>query len=230
MLRAVKTEGNNNIVSLPNVTTTNNLEAEMTSGQQVPFLTNQVTNTGAGLGGNNGLALANSVQRQKVGTTLKVTPQIISETDEVILKIELTSSELSGKSGDAGSLITNERTVKTSVRACSGCTIVIGGMIKNDNDNSETRVPLLSKIPLIGELFRTRSGTREKSNMMIFIQPRILRDAVQANAETSARYNTLRDAEAKQKARSELLPLLKKDSEPALPELGPPPAPVTARP
>ena len=168
------------------------------------------------------------VNREDVGTTLKVTPQIISGNDEVILKIELESSELSGQSGDAGSLITNTRSVKTSVRVRSNSTIVIGGMIKNGSDESETRVPLLSRIPLLGELFRTRTGSREKTNMMVFIQPRILRDAIQSNAETSARANLLRDAEAEQKnKKKELLPLLPKDDNSMIPDIGPAPPAVT---
>jgi general secretion pathway protein D len=232
MLRALNTNGITNIVSLPNVTATNNQEAEMKSGQKVPFLTNQVTNTGGGLGGNNGLALSNQVQRQDVGTTLKVTPQIISDNDEVILKIALTSSELSGQSGDAGSLITNERSVTTQVRVRSGSTIVIGGMIKNGTDESETRVPFLSKIPVLGELFRTRTGSKEKTNMMVFIQPRILRDAIQASAETAARANFLRETENEQKnKKKELLPLMPQDDRSMIPGMGlPPPAGTPAAP
>ncbi|MEO8315040.1 MAG: type II secretion system secretin GspD [Pseudomonadota bacterium] len=231
MLRALRTDGNTNIVSLPNVTATNNQEAEMKSGQEVPFLSGQYTNTGGGGGGGNNGSVNpfSTVQRKSVGTNLKVTPQIIAGNGEVILKIELTSSELSGKSGDGGSLITNERSVKTMVRVRTGSTIVIGGMIKNGTDESVTRVPLLSKIPILGELFKTRTGTREKTNMMVFIQPRILRDAVDANAETSTRYNALRDAESKMNTRKdkEIIPLLPKQNSSLLPDIGPPPPAVT---
>jgi general secretion pathway protein D len=237
MLRAVRTEGNDNIVSLPNVTATNNQEAIMKSGQKVPFVTGQYTNTGNGGGGGGGSVNPfTTVNRQDVGTTLTVTPQIIAGNDEVILKIELVSSELSGQAGDAGSLITNERSVTTQVRVRSGGTIVIGGMIKSDSGNSTTRVPFLSRIPFFGELFKVRSGQRNKTNMMVFIQPKILRDAIQANAETAAKYNDLRDQVEKQRDKKELLPLLPRDREPGLPELGPPPpamsptAPAPARP
>jgi general secretion pathway protein D len=227
MLRAVRTEGNDNIVSLPNVTATNNQEAVMKSGQKVPFVTGQFTNTGNGGGGGGSVNPFTTVNRQDVGTTLTVTPQIISGNDEVILKIELVSSELSGQAGDAGSLITNERSVTTQVRVRSGGTIVIGGMIKSDSGNSTTRVPYLSRIPFFGELFKVRSGKRNKTNMMVFIQPKILRDAIQANAETAAKYNDLRDQVETQKGKKELLPLLPRDREPGLPELGPPPPAMT---
>jgi general secretion pathway protein D len=126
--------------------------------------------------------------------------------------------------------------VTTQVRVRSGGTIVIGGMIKSDSGNSTTRVPYLSRIPFFGELFKVRSGKRNKTNMMVFIQPKILRDAIQANAETAAKYNDLRDQVEKQKDKKELLPLLPRDREPGLPELGPPPpamtptAPAPARP
>ena len=229
MLRALQTKGANNIVSLPNVTATNNQEAEMKSGQKVPFITGQYSNTlggggggGGGIGGGGGGGSVNpftTVNRQDVGTTLKVTPQIISATDEVILKIELTSSELSGTSGDAGSLITNERSVKTSVRARSGGIIVIGGMIKNDTDNTENAVPLLSKIPIIGELFRTRSGKREKTNMMVFIMPRILGDAIQANAATSAKYDPIRDEVERQNGNRGILPSSPNKAATPMPEM-----------
>jgi general secretion pathway protein D len=230
MFRAIRTDDNSNILSLPNVTATNNQEAEMKTGQEVPFLSGSYTNTGGGNGGggNNGnVNPFNTVQRKSVGTTLKVTPQIIAGADEVILKIELTSNSLTGKSGDGGSLITNERSVKTSVRVKSGATIVIGGMIRNEDRDGETRVPWLSRIPLIGEAFRTRSGERNKENMMVFIQPRILRDAIEANAETASRASTIRDAESNAGGRKELIPVLPKREGSLLPELGAPPPAVT---
>lgn len=229
MLRALNTDANNNIVSLPKVTATNNQEAEMKSGQQVPFVTGQYTNTGAGgNGGNNGAVNPfTTVNREDVGTTLKVTPQIIAGNDEVILKIELTSSELTRDSGDANSRITNTRSVKTNVRVRSGGMIVLGGMIKNNSQTSETRVPLLSRIPFFGELFRTRGGSHAKTNMMVFIQPKILRDAIQANAETAILYNGVRDDQQKQGSKKEPVRVLPKGAGPMLPEMPSPPPAVT---
>ncbi|MEO6080347.1 MAG: type II secretion system secretin GspD [Steroidobacteraceae bacterium] len=229
MLSAIRTDGNSNIISLPNVTAKNNKEAEMKSGQKVPFVTSRLSNIGnGGNGGNNlGNPLTN-VERSDVGTTLKVTPQIIFGTDEVILKIDLTSSALAGTTGDAGSLITNERSVKTEVQVNSGQTIVIGGMISNDSNSSESRVPGLGRIPLLGELFRVRSGKREKRNLMIFIQPRILRDARQASIETSGRYNQIRNLQLLQKNQKEIMPLLPFDTPPELPGLVADPAPAGA--
>jgi general secretion pathway protein D len=227
MLRAINTDANNNIVSLPKVTATNNQEAEMKSGQQVPFVTGQYTNTGATNGGSSTVNPFTTVNREDVGTTLKVTPQIIADNDEVILKIDLVSSELTRDSGDAGSRITNTRSVKTNVRVRSGGMIVIGGMIKNNSQKSETRVPLLSRIPFFGELFRTRGGNQQKTNMMVFIQPKILRDAIQANAETAILYNGVRDGQQVQGARKELIPVLPRNSTPILPEMPPVPPAVT---
>lgn len=226
MFRALRTEGNNNIVSLPNVTARNNQEAEMKSGQKVPFVNSQYAGS-TGNTGNNAFNPLTNVQRQDVGTTLTVTPHIIPGTDEVILDINLVSSSLSSERGDANSLITNERSVKTSVRVRTGTTIVIGGMISNDSGSSETRVPLLSKIPVLGELFRTRNGSHEKKNLTIFIQPRILADAIQANAETTARANQIREMQQTQNAKRELIPLLPKDTPPQIPDWAPPPPAVT---
>ncbi len=153
MVRALRSDGNTNVISYPNVTATNNVESELKSAQEVPFISGQFTNTGTGSGGGGGGSVNpfTTVNRQEVGTILKVTPQIIPGNGEVILNIDLESSELSGTAGDAGSLITNKRSVKTSVRVQSGNTIVIGGMMRDSKVTGETGVPYLRKIPLIGE-------------------------------------------------------------------------------
>jgi general secretion pathway protein D len=220
MLRALQTDTATNVVSTPSVTATNNLESEMNSVQEVPLLNSQTTNTSGGGGGANPF-VTNSVNRQPIGTILKVTPQIIPGTDEVILKIDLESSALSNRSGDAGSLITSKRIVKTAVRVRSGTTIVIGGMMSDSKDNSASGVPLLSKIPLIGELFKARGAQRDKSMLMIFIKPEILLDALQASSLTRSRDNAVRDMQNLQNSREGMLPLIRDEQPPELPALPP---------
>ncbi len=227
MVRALQTDGTSNVIGKPSTTATNNQEAVMNSGKNVPFLSGQYTNAGGGTGGN--VNPFSTVQRKDVGTTLKVTPQIIPGTDEVILKIDLEDSTLTGQTGDGGSSIISTRSVKTTVRAHTGTTIVIGGMKSDGNDQSESRVPLLGRIPLLGELFRTRSRKRDKTNLMIFIRPEILRDALQASAVTNTKLHELEEMQRLQNSRKEILPLLPSATPPELPDYSaPPPAPPPA--
>jgi general secretion pathway protein D len=226
MIRALRADGNSNVIATPSITTMDNQEAEVKNAQEVPFITGQYANTGTGGGGNN-INPFTTVQRQEVGTILKVTPQL-NGGNSMTLKIDLESSELAGQAGDAGSLITNKRSIKTSVMIESGGTIVIGGLIRDSKVTGETRVPYLGRIPLIGELFKTRNGKRAKSNLMIFIRPKILTDSVQATIETNAKYNAIRDLQRMQNSQIDVLPLLPFDDAPELPPVAPPPAPVTA--
>ncbi len=227
MIRALRTDRKNNVIATPSVTTMDNQEAEMKSAQEVPFITGQYTNTG---GNNNGnVNPFTTVQRQEVGTILKVTPQI-NGGDAMILKIELESSGLAGTAGDAGSLITNKRTMKTHVLIEDGGTIVLGGLLVDSKDSSESRVPFLGRIPLLGEAFRTRAGNRSRSNLMVFIRPRILSDETQTTLETNSKYNLMRDAQLRQRTRGELIPLLPGDKAPLLPAAPEVPASSTTSP
>jgi general secretion pathway protein D len=138
-----------------------NQEAELKVAQEVPFITGSYSNTG----NNNNNGSVNpftTVQRQEVGTILKITPQVNEQGALVQLKIELESSELAGTSGDANSLITNKRTVKTNVLIEDGGIVVLGGLIRDSATRGEQRVPYLGRIPILGELFKTRSRKREK--------------------------------------------------------------------
>ncbi|HKE93357.1 MAG TPA: hypothetical protein VKB34_03545, partial [Povalibacter sp.] len=162
--------------------------------QEVPFLTGSFTNTGVG----NQQGQVNpfqTIQREEVGTILKITPQI-NEVDAVTLKIEQESSDLAPaatqSSSGAVDLITNKRTISTKVMVDDGGVIVLGGLIRDAVIEGESRVPVLGAIPLIGEFFKTRNGSKEKRNLMVFIRPTILRDATQAAIETNAKYNALR--------------------------------------
>jgi general secretion pathway protein D len=224
VLRAIREDTNNNVVATPSITTMDNLEAKIEIASEVPFITGQFTNTGTT---NNGQVNPfTTVQRQKVGTILTVTPQI-NGGDAIMLTIALESSELSAALGDAGSRIVDTRTFKNTVLVEDGATIVVGGLIRDAEVGSQQRVPFLSRIPLIGEAFKVRSKTRDKSNLMVFIRPRILTDGVQSTIETNAKYNTFRDAQIQQGDTRELLPLLPFDRSPRLPPLAPPPAPAT---
>ncbi len=165
------------------------------------------------------------MQRQEVGTILKITPQVNAQGALVQLKIELESSELAGTSGDANSLITNKRTVNTNVLIEDGGIVVLGGLIRDSANRGEQRVPYLGRIPIIGELFKTRSRKRDKANLMVFIRPKILCDGVTTAIETNAKYNFIRDQQQKAGANpGEILPLIPFNKDPMLPPIPPPEA------
>ena len=190
LLRALRGDGNSNLISTPSITTLDNEEAEIKVAQEVPFITGQYSNTGTG--GNNGVVNPfTTVQREEVGNILKITPQISDE--QVMLKIEQESSSLSQGVTGAVDLITNKRTISTKVLVDDGGIIVLGGLIDDEARDSENRFPVLGSIPIIGEFFKTRSGNKTKRNLMLFIRPTILRDDVQVAIETNAKYNTMRN-------------------------------------
>jgi general secretion pathway protein D len=200
VVRALQGDSRTNIISKPDITMRDNEEAKLEVGQEVPFITGQYT-------GSTGTTSAfQTVQRQQVGTILKVTPQI-NKGDSVLLKIEVESSSLAASSAGAVDKVTNKRTISTSVQIPDGGTLVLGGLIEDKATNSEQRVPWLGRIPLLGELFRTRDTAKSKTNLLIFIQPHILRDDNQAAIETDAKYNYMRDQEKKQGHETTLLPL-----------------------
>jgi general secretion pathway protein D len=210
ILRAVAGDSRTNILQHPQVVTRDNQEAKMEVAQEVPFLTGQYTTT-------NGTGSAfQTIQRQEVGTILTVTPQI-NEGDAVLLKIQIESSSIAGSSQGAVDLITNKRTISTSVLIRDGGTLVLGGLISDTATNSEQRVPGLGRIPLIGELFRTRDTSKNKSDLLIFIQPRILRDDSQAVIETDAKYQYLRQEQRDLNRENTVIPLQPFQKTPILP-------------
>ena len=221
MIRALRTDDNANVIATPTATTLDNQETELKVAQEVPFITGSYASTGAGTttGQVNPFT---TIQRQEVGTILKITPKINNGT-AVVMKIELESSELSGQQGDANSLITNKRKINTNVMIEDGGVIVLGGLIRDSNRRGESRVPFLGRIPLIGEAFKTRSGKREKTNLMVFLRPKILRDGIQTSIETNRKYNAIRDEQMRQGPKNELIPLLPFENKPLLPPAPPPP-------
>ena len=218
VLRAIRNDSDTNIIATPSIVTLDNQEAQIKVAQEVPFITGQYTNTG---GTDGALNPFQTVQREEVGIILKITPQI-NEGSAVILKIEQEASTLSTSTASAVDLITNKRVINTTLLVEDGGTIVLGGLIQDEDRRGEQRVPFLGRIPLIGELFRVRQATRIKTNLMVFIQPKILRDGVQASFETDAKYNYIRGEQQGLGRKFEILPLLPGEKKAVLPELPPP--------
>ncbi|VAW53687.1 General secretion pathway protein D [hydrothermal vent metagenome] len=190
LLRALQTDTNTNILSTPNVVTLDNEEAELIVGQNVPFVTGSFT----GGGNNNPNNPFQTIQRQDVGLLLKVTPQI-NEGDTVKLVLEQEISSVIPGTEGAG-ISTRKRSIKTSVLVDDGGILILGGLIAEEVSDSESKVPLLGDIPLIGFLFRTQSTTKTKANLMVFLRPTILRDSKDAAFVTNEKYTYLRGIES----------------------------------
>ena len=179
----------------------------------MPFITGQFTTDTTGGGVDNPFQ---TVTREEVGNILKITPQI-NEGDSVALKISQEASNLAASSQQVSStdLITNKRTITTKVLVEDGGIIVLGGLISDEVREQKQQVPFLGSIPIIGELFKTRSVDKVKTNLMVFIRPRILRDGVDAMIETNAKYNYIRD----QQLGKDKVPLMPGERQPTLPAL-----------
>ncbi|HYB32527.1 MAG TPA: type II secretion system secretin GspD [Steroidobacteraceae bacterium] len=227
MLRALRADTNTNIISTPSAVTMDNQEAELKVTQEVPFITGQFTNTAASTGGvSAGVNPFQTIQREDVGTILKVTPTISAEGRQLTLKLSIESSSLGTKPAGAVDLVTNKRTITTTVLIEDGGVVVLGGLIENDRTGGETRVPLLGSIPIIGNLFKVRNTTATKNNLMVFIRPKILRDDAQAAFETEQKYNYLIEEQKGQGGYENAFPkLLPGTPQPQLPPLPPPPPP-----
>jgi len=223
ILRALSGNGDTNVVSMPSVITLDNEEAQIKVAQEVPFITGSYANTGSTVPGVNPFT---TVERKEVGNILKITPQITDE-DTILLKIEQEASGIAAAAQQVSStdLVTNKRTITTRVLVDDGGMIVLGGLIEDRLTENEQRVPLLGSIPVLGELFKTRSIQKTKTNLMVFIRPRVIRDAEQAAIATNAKYNYIRDLQLnRNNGKVKLMPGTR---QPTLPELEGPTAPAT---
>ena len=197
ILNALETQGNANILSTPSLLTLDNEEAFITVGQQVPFVTGSYTNTGGTDGARNPFQ---TIERQSVGVTLKVTPQV-NEGDAVVLDIVQEVSSISAQILVASDVITNERKIQTKVLANDSDIVVLGGLVKEDIQDSTQGVPLLSSIPLLGRLFRNDVVTVTKSNLLVFIRPTIIRDDEDLAGATAEKYRFIREQQLERRER-----------------------------
>lgn len=215
LIQALEADANTNIMATPTIVTLDNEEAEISVGQEVPFVTGSFTNTG-GAGG--ALNPFQTIEREQVGLTLRITPQI-NEGNAVLLKIDQEVSSLAATT-EAGGLITNNRTITTSVIVEDGGVLVLGGLMQEEMREVEQRVPILGSIPLIGALFRANRTEMVKTNLMIFIKPTILRDHVATTYETNEKYTAIRNMQlAERNSGRKLIPDLQPPVLPELPRL-----------
>ncbi|MDP3293283.1 MAG: type II secretion system secretin GspD [Nevskia sp.] len=195
LLRALASDGDTNILATPQLTTLDNEEAKLSVGQEVPFLTGSFSNTGGGGSSSNGSVNPfQTIERKEVGLKLGITPTV-NENNGIKLKIDLESSGIASGGAGTASLLTSTRTVTNSVSVEGDQILFIGGLIDNQLTDSQSRIPLLSSIPVIGALFKSRSVRKAKTNLMIFIHPVILDDRKDADYYTRKRYDGVRNAE-----------------------------------
>ena len=187
-----------NIVATPTLVTLDNEEATISVGSEVPFLTGQFTST-AGTAGT--LNPFQTISRNPVGTTLTITPQINEGSGVKLLIVQETSS-ISPEVKGAVDLVTDSRNISTSVFVDDGNILVLGGLIDDQLREVERRVPVLGQLPGIGALFRSQSTELEKTNLMVFVRPTILRDSAEAAFQTDAKYRYIRDLQLGQGERN----------------------------
>lgn len=190
LARALESDANANILSTPNLLTMDNEEAKIVIGRNVPFITGsyaQSTTSGAG----GPVNPFQTIERRDVGLTLKVKPQI-AEGGTVKLQIFQEVSSIDDQSNVSG-IITNKRSIESTVLVDDGQIIVLGGLIQDDTRNNVEKVPGLGDIPLIGNLFKTETRGRVKTNLMVFLRPYVLRNDVAARTLTFDRYDYIRN-------------------------------------
>lgn len=216
LLRAVSTDADNNVISTPSLLAMDNQEAEISIGQEVPFITGQFSGTGSGGSSVNPFT---TIERKDVGVTLKITPHVI-DNGTVELKIyQEVSGIAAGSAGSAADVITNKRTIDTTVIVDNGEIIALGGLLEDNTTDSRTKVPILGDIPLIGGLFRSKNTKRTKRNLMVFIRPIILQDGQDLRRYSADRYKLLQKLQlSNESVRGGVLPPLPGNPGPAIPE------------
>jgi len=189
--RALQSDADTNILSMPNLVTLDNEEARIIVGQNVPFITGEYTTTASGSSNP-----FQTIEREDVGLSLRIRPQI-SEGNTVRMQIYQEDSSIQPTTtGTAADIITNKRSVETNVVVNDGQIIVLGGLLEDSVSDSEEKVPGLGDIPVLGNLFKYRSRSRTKTNLMIFLRPIILRSNDQSVDVSGDRYDMMRSIEA----------------------------------
>jgi general secretion pathway protein D len=194
VMNLLASDANTNILSTPTLVTLDNEEAEIVIGENVPFVTGSFTSTGASAGATNPFQ---TIERQDVGLTLKIKPQI-NEGDALRLEIEQEVSNIADSVAGASDIVTNKRSIKTNVMVDDGQMVVLGGLIEEKIGESIQKVPFLGDIPLLGALFRSKTADVTKTNLMVFIHPVILRDPAVTNSYTNSKYNYIRAMQMQQ--------------------------------
>jgi general secretion pathway protein D len=188
VITALSTNSDANLLSTPSIITLDNNEAKILVGREVPFRTGSFTTTGNG--SSNPFT---TVNRQDVGVELLVTPHVFDGTEVRLDVVQNISNVLPTAVGGStfADVVTSKRTIETTVLAGDGETIVLGGLIQDDVTQTNRKVPVLGSIPLIGNLFKSKTTSRVKTNLLVFIRPTIISNSEQATALTNVKYSAI---------------------------------------
>ena len=189
LARFLQSTGDGNVLSTPNLLTLDNEEAKIVIGQNVPFVTGQYTSNNANNGSVNPFQ---TIERKDVGLTLRVKPQI-SEKGTIKLQIYQEVSRLDAASiYSSTGLITNKRSIESTVLVDDGSIVVLGGLLQDEYGSNEERVPGLGDLPIFGNLFKAESRSRKKTNLMVFLRPVVVRDGSSTETFSLDRYEQMR--------------------------------------
>ncbi|MEN2750256.1 type II secretion system secretin GspD [Psychrobacter sp. FBL11] len=187
ILQALDSSTSANLLSMPSILTLDNEKASILVGQNVPFVTGSYTTSG-----NSSENPFQTIDRQDIGINLNVIPHI---GDNGTVRLEVSqevSSVVPGSVGNASGLITNKSLINTTILADDQQTIALGGLMRDNTTSNQQKVPGLGNVPIIGRLFRSDSDSTQKSNLIIFLQPTILRDGGAVASVTERKYNQMR--------------------------------------
>ncbi|WP_268904935.1 type II secretion system secretin GspD [Dasania phycosphaerae] len=187
LINALASEVDANILSTPSLVTLDNQEAEVLVGSNVPFITGQaLTNN------NTSDNPFTTIERQDIGLSLKVTPQI-NNGNTVTLDIVQELETISDSSSAATDIVTNKRSIKTKVQVQNDGILVLGGLISDEQTERVDKVPLLGDLPILGALFTSTSTQTLQRNLMIFIHPKILANDIESEALSGEKYQQMQD-------------------------------------
>ncbi|TAJ77817.1 MAG: type II secretion system protein GspD [Gallionellaceae bacterium] len=224
LAKFLETDSNANILSTPNLLTLDNEEAKIIIGQNVPFITGSYAQTGS----TTTASPFQTIERKDVGLTLRIKPQI-SEGGTVKMQVYQEVSSVQNLTNTAG-VITNKRSLESSVLVDEGQIVVLGGLIQDSVSTGEDKVPVLGDLPWLGNLFRHETRRNSKTNLMIFIRPYVLRTATAANGLTQDRYEYLRGEEkASQLPSRSVMPDMPAPTLPPLNLRAEPPVPLSLK-
>jgi len=221
LARYLQSNGDGNILSTPNLLTLDNEEAKIIIAQNVPFVTGQFTNTGAG-GASGSVNPFQTIERKDVGITLKVKPQI-SENGTVKLTIYQEVSTIQASTiNSANGPTTNKRSIESNVLVADGSIVVLGGLLQDEYSGNQEKVPGLGDVPLFGNLFKSETRSRKKTNLMVFLRPVVVRDAASTDSLSLDRYELMRASQQSvQPANSSAVPVNEAAILPAAPAAQP---------
>lgn len=199
LIQALSQSTHANLLSTPSITTLDNEPAEIVVGQNVPFITGSYTSAVGSTA-----TPFTTIERADVGITLRIVPRI-HEGDTVRLEVSQEASSIAPAVAGAADIVTNRRSIQTTVLADDGQTIVLGGLISDDRIRSNSQVPILGSIPILGNLFKSRTEQKNRRTLFVFLKPTILRDPADVSAAAAAKFERVRNAEKDLKDQPSLL-------------------------